>query len=70
MNTYEVKYSRQAIADINSVYDDVYDVYEASRDDDVSQRYVDDLMDTIEAKAEIPKSGTPSFYCKHRMQYN
>jgi len=37
-------------------------VFEASGDYDITQKYLDDLMNKIEDKAGYPKSGAPLYY--------
>lgn len=54
-----VEYSRVAIQDLDRVWNEVF---EASKDYDTTRKYLDDLMDTVEAKADYPKSGAPLYY--------
>lgn len=56
---YQVEYSQVAIRDLDRIWDEVF---EASRDYDITQTYLDDLMDKVEAKADYPKSGSPLYY--------
>ena len=56
---YKVEYSKAAIRDLNRVWTEVF---EASKDYDITIRYIDDLMDKVEAKADYPKSGCPLYY--------
>ena len=56
---YKVEYSKAAIRDLDRVW---AEVFEASEDYDIITRYMDDLMDKIEAKADFPKSGSPLYY--------
>lgn len=54
-----VEYSRVAIQDLDRVWNEVF---EASKDYDTTRKYLDGLMDTVEAKADYPKSGAPLYY--------
>ena len=56
---YSVKYSRAAIRDLDQVRNDGF---EASQDAGTASRYVDELMDLVEAKADFPESGSPLNY--------
>ncbi len=56
---YSVEYSTVAIRDLDRVWNEVF---EASKDYDTTQKYLDDLMDKIEAKGDYPKSGAPLYY--------
>lgn len=57
--TYKIHYSPEAAKDMEEVWDGVW---EASRDYDTSDRYVDDFMDEIAKKAKAPKTGIPLYY--------
>lgn len=56
---YKVEYSKAAIRDLDRVW---AEVYEASKDYEITTRYLDDLMDKVEAKANYPQSGSPLYY--------
>ena len=56
---YQVEYSPIAIRDLDRVWNEVF---AASKDYDITQKYLDDLMDKIEAKEDQPKSGAPLYY--------
>lgn len=56
---YQVKYSPIALRDLDRVWDEVYN---ASKDYDTTQQYLEDLLDRIEAKADYPKSAAPLYY--------
>lgn len=56
---YQVNYSKSAIRDLDRVW---AEVFEASKDYDIAERYIDDLMDKVESKANYPESGTPLYY--------
>lgn len=54
-----VEYSKIAIRDLDRVW---AEVFEASKDYDITARYIDELMDKIEAKSDYPESGAPLYY--------
>ena len=56
---YKVKYSKSAIRDLERVW---AEVFEASKNQKITIKYLDDLMNKIEAKADYPKSGSPLYY--------
>ncbi|MCM1244991.1 MAG: type II toxin-antitoxin system RelE/ParE family toxin [Roseburia sp.] len=56
---FEVKYSKNAIRDLDRVWSEVYEV---SKSHDITIKYMDELMDKVEAKANYPKSGSPLYY--------
>ncbi|MBQ6550044.1 MAG: type II toxin-antitoxin system RelE/ParE family toxin [Lachnospiraceae bacterium] len=56
---YKVEYAPSAIRDIERVR---AEVFEASKSFSITEKYIDDLMDKIEAKADFPKSGVPLYY--------
>jgi hypothetical protein len=56
---YNVEYSPSARKDLDRVW---YEVFEASKDYDICEKYLNDLLDKIEAKAIYPKSATPLYY--------
>ena len=56
---YQAEYSEAAVRDLNRVW---YEVFEASKDYEITEKYIDDLMDKVEAKADHPKSGAPLYY--------
>ena len=53
------RYSPRAEQDLERVQDEVF---EACRDVETTQRYLDGMMDRIEAKADYPRSGTPLYW--------
>ena len=59
MKVYPIRYSPEAVNDLEMVWDDVY---EASTDYDVADKYVFDLMDKIHEKGMFPQSGIPLMY--------
>ena len=56
---YEVKYSKAAIRDLERIWGEVY---EASKSYEITKKYIDDLIDKVEAKAAYPESGSPLYY--------
>ena len=52
------EYSPLALRDLEKIQDDVWEV---SRDFDITERYVNELMDKVEKKQEYPKSGHPVY---------
>ena len=55
----QVKYSKTAIRDLDRVW---AEVFEASKDVDITERYLEELLDKVEKKSDYPKSGTPLYY--------
>ena len=56
---YKVKFSKSAIRDLDRVWSEVF---ETSKNQIITIKYIDDLMNKIEAKADYPKSGSPLYY--------
>lgn len=56
---YKVKYSKSAIRDLDRVWSEVF---EASKNQKITTKYLNDFMNKIEAKADYPKSGSPLYY--------
>ena len=56
---YKVQYSKAAIRDLDRVWSEVFG---ASKSYDITEKYLNDLMDQVEAKADHPKSGSPLYY--------
>lgn len=59
MKKYSIRYSPLAQSDLVNVWNDVY---EASKDYDTTDTYIDELMNKIKEKEYFPKSGTPLMY--------
>ena len=57
--SYRIAYSKTAIRDLDRVWGEVF---EASKSEGTAEKYVNDLMDKVEAKAGYPKAGTPLYY--------
>ena len=56
---YKIEYSRTAIRDLDRVW---AEVLEASKDYEITERYIEELLDKVEAKADYPKAGSPLYY--------
>ena len=56
---YSIKFSAQAVRDLNRTWDEVF---EASKNTEITAKYLDDLLDKIESKRDFPFSGTPLYY--------
>lgn len=56
---YSIQYSKTAIRDLDRVWNEVF---EASKDYDTTQKYLNDLMDKVDAKKDYPESGAPLYY--------
>lgn len=63
---YRVSYSNAAIGDLDRVWNEVY---AASKSMDITNKYIDDLLNKVEAKADYPKSGSPLYYQDNFMWY-
>lgn len=59
MITYKIRYTPEAMRDMEAVWDGVY---EASKESDIADRYVDDFIDEIAKKKQFPLSGIPLVY--------
>ena len=57
--TYSLRYTPRALADMDSVWNGVY---EASKSLDVADKYVREFATEIGAKKQFPFSGTPLLY--------
>ena len=55
----QVEYSKAAIRDLDRVW---AEVFEASKNIDITERYLEELLDKVEKKSDYPKSGTPLYY--------
>ena len=56
---YRIQYSKVAIRDLERVR---LEVLNASASNDITDKYINDLLDAIEAKADFPESGKPLYY--------
>ena len=54
-----VRYSTAALRDLDRIWNEVL---EASRSQDLTEQYLNDLLDKVEAKSLFPQSGTPLYY--------
>ncbi len=57
--SHKLIYSSEAVDDMERVW---LEVYEASQDFEVADRYIDDLRNAIREKKKYPKTGTPLVY--------
>lgn len=56
---YSLRYSPEAMRDMDAVWDDVY---EASKSYDIADNYVCEFANKIKAKRQHPQSGIPILY--------
>lgn len=56
---YRIQYSKAAIRDFDRIW---MEVLEASKDYEITEQYISDLMDKFETKSDYPESGSPLFY--------
>lgn len=56
---YSIRYTPQAMRDMDAVWDGVY---EASKNYDLADRYVEELVNEISTKRQFPRSGIPLQY--------
>lgn len=59
MTKYKIRYTPEAMRDMDEVWDGVY---EASKESEVADRYVDDFISEIRKKKQLPLSGIPLVY--------
>ncbi|MCM1049047.1 MAG: type II toxin-antitoxin system RelE/ParE family toxin [Clostridiales bacterium] len=59
MIEYKIRYTPEAMRDMEAVWNGVY---EASKESGVADRYVEDFIDEIEKKKQFPLSGIPLVY--------
>lgn len=59
MTKYKIRYTPEAMRDMDEVWDGVY---EASKESDVADRYADDFINEIGKKKQFPLSGIPLVY--------
>ncbi len=59
MKKYKIRYTPEAVRDMDAVWDAVY---ESSKEPDAADRYVNDFIDEIEKKKKFPLSGIPLVY--------
>lgn len=57
--SYKLRYSPEAQRDMDKVWDDVY---HASQNIEIAQKYVEDFIATIEKKKKYPTTGTPLYH--------
>ena len=56
---YKIEYSKAAIRDLDRVW---AEVLEASKSYEITEKYIEELLDKVEAKVDYPKSGSPLYY--------
>ena len=56
---HKIEYSKIAVRDLDRIWTEVFEV---SENYDTTLKYINDLMDKIEAKADYPGSGSPLYY--------
>ena len=59
MIKYSIEYAPEAVRDLDNVFSDVFEV---SKDLEITHKYLDDLLDAVESLVKRPKTGTPLFY--------
>ena len=59
MTKYKIRYTPEAMRDMDAVWDGVY---EASKVPDIADKYVNDFIDEMEKKKQFPFSGIPLVY--------
>lgn len=59
MTKYKIRFTPEAMRDMDAVWDGVY---EASKEFDVADKYVNDFIDEMEKKKQFPLSGLPLVY--------
>ena len=57
--SYQVEYSKAAIRDLDRVW---AEMYKASKDIEITERHIEELLDKVEKKSDYPKSGAPLYY--------
>ncbi len=57
--SYKLRYSQEALDDMDRMWSEVW---EASQDFDIADKYLDDLRARIRMKTDFPKSGSPLSY--------
>ena len=65
--SYQVEYSKAAIRDLDRVW---AEVFEASKDVEITERYIEELLDKVEKKSDYPKTGSPLYYENSFTGYN
>lgn len=56
---YRIEFSKAAIRDLDRIW---AEVFEASRSNDTTGRYITDLLDYTEKRSAFPKAGSPLYY--------
>ncbi len=56
---HQIKYSPIAIRDLDRIW---FEVFSASKEPKITEKYIGDLLDKIKTKSEFPKTGIPLYY--------
>lgn len=56
---YTVKYSPKALEDLDTVWEGVF---AASKSYDITKKYLNDILDMVDTKADFPFSGSPLIF--------
>ena len=59
MIVYKIEYSPEAVRDLDDVF---ADVLTASKDIEITHKYLEDLQDRIDSMVKRPETGTPLYY--------
>lgn len=57
--SFQVEYSKAAIRDLDRVW---AEVFEASKNIEITEKYIEELLDKFEKKSDYSKSGSPLYY--------
>jgi len=55
----QIKYSPKALLDLKQVF---LEVYQASKDEGITNKYINEILDKINAISSFPESGSPLNY--------
>ena len=56
---HQIKYSPGAIRDLDRIW---FEVFSASKDPRITEKYIGDLLNKVKTKSEFPKTGIPLYY--------
>ena len=59
MIVYKIEYSPEAVRDLDDVF---ADVLTASKDIEITHKYLEELQDRIDSMVKRPETGTPLYY--------
>lgn len=57
--SFQVEYSKAAIRDLDRVW---AEVFEASKNIEITEKYIEELLGKFEKKSDYSKSGSPLYY--------